>query len=410
MQRVPGRSVRTPSPGRVGPGRERGPQGRGMGTPGGTDLVLALNTGSTSVKHAVSTASGEVLSSGASAGSVTDEDAPRLWRDVLERLAEDGVDPADLVAVGHRVVHGGPEVTGPALLDDAALRALGDAARFAPLHNPPALALVRAVSGTHPSLPQVAVPDTGFFADLPPGAATLPVDREVVDRLRLRRYGAHGLSHQYVAEQAELLLGREPGTTDVVTLHLGGGASAAAVRAGRPVATSMGLTPLEGLVMASRPGDLDAGVVVELLRSGEVDLDGLEELLHHRSGLQGMAGSSDLREVLAAAGAGDPAARAAYEVYWQRLRHYVGGYLALLEGGHAVVFTGGVGEHAAGLRRDVLRGMEPLGVELDGELNDADGDDARVVSKERSRVAVLVVPTDEQSVVARETRRVLDLT
>jgi acetate kinase len=363
--------------------------------------VLVLNAGSSSLKY-----------------RVLDPADRTVLRGIVERVDEGGWDDAfaqlsraleeagvhGLWAVGHRVVHGGDRFTAPTVVDDAVLQAVAELVELAPLHNPPALAGLRATRAAYPDLPQVAIFDTAFFAGLPAAAATYAVDREVARAYGLRRYGAHGISHQYVAGEAARLLGRPEAA--LVTLHLGNGASAAAIRAGRPLDTSMGLTPLEGLVMGTRPGDLDPGVLVHLLRKG-YDADTLEELLHHRSGLQGLAGSHDFRDLLAAVDAGDEAARAAYQVYCHRLRKYVGAYLAVLGGADAIVFTAGVGEHVARVREDALTGLEPLGVAVDPDRNRQEADGPRRIGSAESRVEVLVVPTDEELAIARQVRELL---
>jgi acetate kinase len=310
--------------------------------------------------------------------------------------------------VGHRVVHGGARLTRPHLVDDDVIAAIEHAARLAPLHNPPAIEGIRSARSAYPSLPQVADFDTGFFADLPPAAATYALPRELAGREEIRRYGAHGISHQHVAGEAARLLGRA-GDPDLrlVTLHLGNGASAAAVRGGRPVETSMGLTPLEGLVMGTRAGDLDPGILLHLLRHAGLGVEELDDLLEHRAGLEGLAGCHDFRDLLAAVDAGAEAARRAYDVYCHRLRKYVGAYAAVLGGLDALVFTAGVGEHVARLRADALAGLSGLGIAVDPGRNDAPADGPRRISPDDSPVAVLVVPTDEELAIARATVAVL---
>jgi acetate kinase len=368
--------------------------------------VLVLNAGSSSLKYRVlDPDTGE-----APAGGTVERVDESGWDGAFEQVSRDiaaaGVDPAELVAVGHRVVHGGDRYTEATLVDDDVEQGIEELAALAPLHNPPALAGIRATRAAFPELRQVAVFDTAFFATLPPASATYAIDREVAREHRIRRYGAHGISHQHVAGESARFLDRPLRELALVVLHLGNGASAAAVRGGHPVDTSMGLTPLEGLVMGTRPGDIDAGVLIHLLRQG-YDADGLEELLHHRSGLQGLAGRHDFRDLLAAVDEGDERARTAYDVYCHRLRKYVGAYVAALGGADAVVFTAGVGEHVARVRADVLRGLAAIGLELDVDRNHADADGPRRVSAATSRVDVLVVPTDEELAIARQVRDLL---
>lgn len=369
--------------------------------------VLVLNAGSSSLKYqVVDPATGTTRTRG-HVERIGDGGFGHALDSVLADLREAGIAESDLAAVGHRVVHGGDRFTGPTLVDDAALDAIAELSRLAPLHNPPAVAGIRAARAAYPSLPQVAVFDTAWFADLPAAAATYAIDADLAARLGIRRYGMHGTSHEYVAQRAADLLGRDLTDLDLITLHLGNGASVAAVRAGRPVDTSMGLTPLEGLVMGTRAGDLDPGVVVHLLRHGDLDVDGLEDLLHHRSGLLGLSGHHDLRDVQAAMDGGDDRARLAYDVYCHRIRGYVGAYLAVLGGADALVLTAGVGEHDTRVRADALAGLERLGIAIDADLNEDDDDGPRRISLDGSPVAVLVVPTNEELAIARQVAELL---
>jgi acetate kinase len=365
-------------------------------------LVLVLNTGSSTLKFQVVDADdGRSLLSHLVEHVDDDTDRGRSLDTVDAGLARAGLGAEDLTAVGHRIVHGGPDLVRPTLLDDDVVAQIEDAGELAPLHNPPAVAAVRRARERFPGLPHVAVFDTAFFAGLPAASATYALDAELAQRLRIRRYGMHGISHEYVASAAAAVLGRDVAELDQIVLHLGNGASASAVRGGRPLDTSMGLTPLEGLVMGTRAGDLDPGVVVHLLRHGGLDVDGLEDLLHHRSGLAGLSGHADFRDLVEAVSAGDARARTAYDVYVARIRKYVGAYLAVLGGADAITFTAGVGEHAPGLRRDALAGLGRLGIELDEARNDQPTDGPRVVSSDASTVRVLVVPTNEELQIAR---------
>jgi acetate kinase len=368
--------------------------------------VLVLNAGSSSLKYRVVDAATEQTAVRGTVERVDETGWDDAFGRVSEALDEAGVDRGELMAAGHRVVHGGDRYTEATLVDEGVERGIEELVALAPLHNPPALAGIRATRDAFPDLRQVAVFDTAFFAGLPAAAATYALDREVAHEAGIRRYGAHGISHQHVAGEAARFLGRPAAGLSLVVLHLGNGASAAAVRGGRPVDTSMGLTPLEGLVMGTRPGDLDPGVLLHLLRRG-YDADRLEELLHHRSGLQGLAGRHDFRDLLAAVDRGDEPARTAYDVYCHRLRKYVGAYLAVLGGADALVFTAGVGEHVPRLRADTLRGLAALGVVLDPARNAAEDPGPRRISAGTSRVEVLVVPTDEELAIARQVRDLL---
>lgn len=366
--------------------------------------VLVLNAGSSSLKYRVLDLGTEETLVRGTVERVDETGWDGAFTRVMQALAERDVDVSSLAAVGHRVVHGGERFTRATLVDDEVQAGIEELVALAPLHNPPALAGIRATLEATPDVPQVAVFDTAFFADLPAAASTYAIDREVAARHRIRRYGAHGISHQYVAAEAARFLGRPDAA--LVTLHLGNGASAAAIRAGRPLDTSMGLTPLEGLVMGTRPGDLDPGVLLHLLRHGH-DVDDLEDLLHHRSGRQGLAGMHDSRDLMAALDAGDADARLAHEVDCHRLRKYVGAYLAVLGGADAVVFTAGVGEHEPRVREDALAGLGALGIEVSPRLNRAQTDGPRRISADGSRVEVLVVPTDEELAIARQVEAVL---
>jgi acetate kinase len=316
---------------------------------------------------------------------------------VLERTG--GLTDAP-VAVGHRVVHGGDRFSGPTVVDDGVLDEIRDLVPLAPLHNPANIAGIEVARVRYPDTPQVAVFDTAFHASMPPRAWRYPLPRELADSLRIRRYGFHGTSHGYVARQAAAHLGRPLDALDLVTLHLGNGCSAAAVAGGRCIDTSMGLTPLGGLVMGTRSGDLDPGIVAHLHREGGLDLDAIDTLLNKQSGLKGLAGSNDLREVHAKADAGDADAAEALEVFCYRIRCTVGAYTAALGGADAIVFTAGIGENDADVRARVCTGLP--GVELSAERNAARSRTARTVSADGSAVAVLVVPTNEELEIAEQ--------
>jgi acetate kinase len=259
-----------------------------------------------------------------------------------------------------------------------------------------------------PDLPHVAVFDTAFFHDLPPAAATYAIDRDVARRWRIRRYGFHGTSHQYVSDQAASFLGRPRQALNQIVLHLGNGASAAAIAGGRPIDTSMGLTPMEGLVMGTRSGDIDPGVITYLARTAQMSVEDIETMLDRRSGLCGLGGEIDFRVLHQRIESGDAAAQLAYDVYIHRLRKYIGAYLALLGDTDVITFTAGVGENDAEVRRDALAGMTTLGIELDGRLNDSPDKGARRISADTSRTTVLVIPTDEELAIARACLQVVE--
>ncbi|MFG1798647.1 acetate kinase [Micromonospora carbonacea] len=369
--------------------------------------VLVLNCGSSSVKYRLYDGDevlvkGTVERVGEPGGGPADHEA--AVRGILDRLGPDGL--AGLTAVGHRVVHGGRRFTEPVLVDDAVFAAIGELVPLAPLHNPANLAGIRVAREALPGVPQVAVFDTAFHHTLPEAAATYAIDRDTARRHDIRRYGFHGTSHAYVSRRTAELLGRPYDELNTITLHLGNGASACAVQGGRSVATSMGMSPLEGLVMGTRSGDLDPTIVFHLRREAGMGVDEIDDLLNHRSGLLGLAGVNDMREVLARRDAGDPAAALAFDVYTRRITGYVGAYYALLGRVDAVTFTAGVGEHAAPVRAAALAGLGRLGIAVDPARNDGTGD--RVISPAGAEVAVCVVGTDEEREIARAARTVAD--
>jgi len=363
--------------------------------------VLVLNAGSSSLKYRVVEPDGTRHLDGL-VERVADSGFPAALEQMTSELQRAGVSPRSLSAVGHRVVHGGPEFSDPVVVTDPVLDAIGALSRFAPLHNPPAVEGIRAARRRFPDLPHVAVFDTAFFTALPAASATYAIDASVAASHGIRRYGAHGTSYRYVSAAAAAFAARDLEGLRQIVLHLGNGASCAALRSGRPVDTSMGLTPLEGLVMGTRGGDIDPGVLLHLLHVG-LPVDELDDLLHHRSGLQGLAGRQDMRDLVSARDAGDPAAQLAYDVYVHRLRKYVGAYLAVLGGADQLVFTAGVGEHQASVRADVLDGLSALGLTVDPALNDRPPEGAREISVAGASVQVLVVPTDEELEIARQT-------
>jgi acetate kinase len=316
------------------------------------------------------------------------------------------VDLDQVTAVGHRVVHGGLQFSEPVLVTDEVVSAVEDLVPLAPLHNPANLAGIAAARTLLPDLPHVAVFDTAFHRTLPPAAATYAVDAALAERLGIHRYGFHGTSHAYVARRTAALLDRPLATVNTITLHLGNGASACAVAGGRSVDTSMGLTPLEGLVMGTRSGDIDPGVVFHLHRVGGLAPEEIDKLLNHRSGVLGLCGDNDMRAVESRRAAGDEAATLAFDVYCHRIRHYVGAYHAVLGRVDAVTFTAGVGEHSPEVRAAALSGLESLGIAVDPERNGAAVRGERLISPDGGDVAVCVVPTDEELEIATQTRAV----
>ncbi|MFF3017007.1 acetate kinase [Streptomyces sp. NPDC057939] len=323
---------------------------------------------------------------------------------VAAELAADGMglDSPELLAVGHRVVHGGTRFTEPTVIDDEVLAEIRSLIPLAPLHNPANVTGIEVARALRPDLPQVAVFDTAFHSTMPEHVARYAIDAATADKYAIRRYGFHGTSHAYVSRAAAALLGRPVEDVNVIVLHLGNGASASAVRGGVCVETSMGLTPLEGLVMGTRSGDLDPAVIFHLARVGGLSIDEIDSLLNKKSGLLGLCGDNDMREVQRRADGGDTAARLALDAYAHRLKKYIGAYTAVLGRVDAVVFTAGVGENAAQIRAAAVRGLEELGLALDLEANAARSSEPRLVSAEYARVAVAVIPTDEELEIATQ--------
>lgn len=374
----------------------------------GPRSVLVLNSGSSSVKYAVvDPVSGNMVAEGIveriGEGEVPDHAA--ALQTVFDELADD---MAGVVAVGHRVVHGGTDLHVPTLIDDAMVAELDELSPLAPLHNPPALLGIAVARKALPELPHIAVFDTAFFHDLPAAASTYAIDRDIAAQWHIRRYGFHGTSHQYVSEQAAVFLDLPLASLSQIVLHLGNGASASAIVGGRPVDTSMGLTPMEGLVMGTRSGDIDAGVIMYLWRTAGMTVEDIETMLNRKAGVRGLAGDIDFRVLHKRIESGDEAAQLAYEVYIHRLRKYIGAYLALLGGADVITFTAGVGENDAAVRRDALSGMTALGIELDEHLNASPAKAARRISAENSPTTVLVIPTDEELAIARACLQVID--
>ncbi|MFD8198454.1 acetate kinase [Streptomyces sp. NPDC003470] len=336
-------------------------------------------------------------------GPVADHEA--ALKCMAAELAKDGLglDSPELAAIGHRVVHGGKRFTEPTVVDDAVLAEIERLIPVAPLHNPANLTGIRTARALRPDLPQVAVFDTAFHTTMPESAARYAIDVETADAHRVRRYGFHGTSHAYVSRETAKLLGRTPEEVNVIVLHLGNGASASAVRGGRCVDTSMGLTPLEGLVMGTRSGDMDPAVIFHLMRVGGMSADEIDDLLNKRSGLIGLCGDNDMREIRRRMDDGDERARLAFDIYIHRLKKYIGAYYAVLGRVDAVVFTAGVGENAAPVREAAVAGLEGMGLAVDADLNAVRGDGARLISPPSARVAVAVVPTDEEMEIATQT-------
>ncbi len=385
-------------------------------------LVLVINSGSSSLKYQLlDPASGSTQTRGIveriggvarlrhTVGDRTHEadvdcaDHGSALRVAMEAMAEHGphLDPDALLAVGHRVVHGGSRFSAPVRIDDAVRAAIAELVPLAPLHNPANLRGIEATLAAFPQVPQVAVFDTAFHHTIPAEAHTYAVPAAWRSEYGVRRYGFHGTSVACVSRRAAELLGLTPEETRLVVLHLGNGCSATAVSGGRSVDTSMGISPLEGLVMGTRSGDVDPALPAYLARVAEVDSAAYDNALNTRSGLLGLAGVSDFREVEERRAAGDSDAALAFDVAVHRIVKYVGAYAAVLGGLGAVVFTGGIGENSAGLRSAVLGRLGGLGVQLDDDANAGARGEARLTTDD-SPVAAWVVPTNEELEIARD--------
>ncbi|MFI7098141.1 acetate kinase [Streptomyces sp. NPDC050161] len=390
--------------------------------------VLVLNSGSSSVKYQLlDMTDGSRLAAGlverigeetsrlthhplANGGEARETEGPiadheSALKAVADELSADGLglDSPELAAIGHRVVHGGLKFTVPTVIDDVVLKEIERLVPVAPLHNPANITGIRTAQRLRPDLPQVAVFDTAFHTTMPEYAARYAIDVETADAHRIRRYGFHGTSHAYVSRKTAALLGKDPSEVNVIVLHLGNGASASAVAGGRCVDTSMGLTPLEGLVMGTRSGDIDPAVTFHLKRVAGMSADETDELLNKKSGLVGLCGDNDMREIRRRIDAGDARAKLAFDVYIHRLKKYIGAYCAVLGRVDAVAFTAGVGENAAPVREAAIAGLEEMGLAVDASLNAVRSAEPRLISPEYARVAVAVVPTDEELEIAQQT-------
>jgi acetate kinase len=366
--------------------------------------ILVLNPGSSTLKYRLLDLVDQ------EAHVLTEGLVDHVQADSMRRAVEDALGRcggARIDAIGCRVVHGGERFSAPIRVDESVIRAIGDLRRLAPLHNPPASAVLETVVGRLPGTPVVAVFDTAFHRTLPEVAALYALPLELTRDKGLHRYGAHGTSHRFVSGRLLERWGRPREGARLITCHLGNGASLCAVRSGQSVDTSMGLTPLEGLVMGTRSGDVDPGLLLYLLREEKFTADALDDLLNHKSGLLGLGGHADVRDLTKAAEAGDDRARLALEVFCYRVRKYIGAFTAVLEGVDAIAFTAGIGEHSALVRSRVCTGLGWLGVRLDAGVNEHPGAGEVCISRADSAVAVWVIPTDEERQIAWETAELL---
>ena len=395
--------------------------------------ILVLNCGSSSIKYALyNMDTKEVMTSGGAERvgldgafvkvKLANGEKKQIMHDIPEHTEgvkfifslltdpEIGVikDLKEIDAVGHRMVHGGEKFNKSVVLTDEVLKVFEECSDLAPLHNPANLKGVKAVSELMPGLPQVGVFDTAFHQTMPDYAYMYAVPYELYEKYGIRRYGFHGTSHRYVAKRVCDFLGVNPEDKKIITCHIGNGASIAAVDCGKCVDTSMGLTPLEGVMMGTRSGDIDGGAVAFLQKKLNLDADGISDLLNKKSGVLGITElSSDMREVEAACEKGEPKAVLAMKMYNYRIKKYIGAYAAAMGGVDIIVFTAGVGENQWSTRQEACEGLEFLGVEIDKELNKGLRGVEKVISTANSKVTVCIIPTDEELMIATDTMNLL---
>ena len=389
--------------------------------------VLVINSGSSSIKFQIVDptsdasdapfVSGLVEQIGEPQGRITIKHAGQKFvvqkpvpthgvglQETFKLLDAKGIGPTqlDIVAAGHRVVHGGMVFSEPELILDPVVDMIRDLIPLAPLHNPANIDGIEVARALLPDIPHVAVFDTGFFRDLPPAAALYAINAEVSEQNLIRRYGFHGTSHEFVSSQVPALIGRDPLHTRQIVLHLGNGASASAVANGHPIDTSMGLTPLAGLVMGTRSGDIDPGIIFHLVRQGGMTIDEIDNLLNRQSGVKGLSGVNDFRELRSMIEDENENAWLAYMVYLNQLRRFIGSYMIALGRVDAITFTAGVGENDQDVRMDALDNLKMYGIEVDPEKNALPNDGPRIISTDDSTVKVLVVPTNEELAIAQK--------
>ena len=395
--------------------------------------ILVLNCGSSSIKYALyNMDTKEVMTSGGAERvgldgafvkvKLANGEKKQIMHDIPEHTEgvkfifslltdpEIGVikDLKEIDAVGHRMVHGGEKFNKSVKLTDAVLKVFEECSDLAPLHNPANLKGVKAVSELMPGLPQVGVFDTAFHQTMPDYAYMYAIPYELYEKYGIRRYGFHGTSHRYVAKRVCDFLGVKPEDKKIITCHIGNGASIAAVDGGKCIDTSMGLTPLEGVMMGTRSGDIDGGAVAFLQKKLNLDADGISDLLNKKSGVLGITElSSDMREVEAACEKGEPKAVLAMNMYNYRIKKYIGAYAAAMGGVDIIVFTAGVGENQWGTRQDACEGLEFLGVKIDKEVNKGLRGVEKIISTADSKVTVCVIPTDEELMIATDTMELL---
>lgn len=394
--------------------------------------ILVLNCGSSSVKYKlIETTGNEVLAQGGVEKIGLPDSFLKLTYNgekiVLEHAMPDHKEAVDFIfktlmgqygciksldevdAVGHRVVHGGESFSESVLINEAAMAKIVECIDVAPLHNPANIAGIKAVEALIPGKPQVAVFDTAFHQTMPAKAYMYALPYEMYDKYRIRRYGFHGTSHRYVSQRTCEYLGIDPKKTKMICCHIGNGASISAVLNGQSVDTTMGFTPVEGLMMGTRSGDIDAGALTFIMEKEGLDAKGISTLVNKKSGMQGLTGiSSDMRDIYNAMVEGNERAKMALDAYAYRIKKYIGAYAAAMNGVDVIVFTGGVGENHTYTRGLVCSDMEYLGVKLDEAMNEKIHGDEAVISTPDSKVKVCVIPTDEESMIARDTQAIVE--
>ncbi|MEJ2694191.1 MAG: acetate kinase [Candidatus Thiodiazotropha sp.] len=365
--------------------------------------ILVINSGSSSVKYAIFDSNGDEERSRSVVNLVTDTpDAER--EKAIRQILEAAQREKRLFAIGHRLVHGGDAFRHPTLIDVRVAAHLRSLHHLAPLHNPAGLMGIDITLASLPHIPQVAVFDTAFFSTLPEHVWRYALPKRLTDRQGIRRYGFHGISHQFVTTQALRSLDRPIERLRLISLHLGNGASIAAIKGEDCIETSMGMTPLEGLVMGTRAGDLDPSILIHLQRCCDLSADDLERLLNRESGLLGLCGDSDMRIIRRRARDGEEDARLAISIFVHRVRKYLGAYTAVLGGLDGLVFTGGIGENDTDLRSEICHDLDCLGIRIDPHRN---AEHSTVISPEGASPQVMVIPTNEELAIARETRKCL---
>ncbi len=389
-----------------------------------TTPILLLNCGSSSIKYQVIdvdseevVANGIIQRIGDGASTISHTYAGRTMRDehgfadhaaalafLVKVFNEVGPELSQVVAVGHRTVHGGEAFRTTTVIDDAVIEKLRELSPLAPLHNPPGIAGIEAARAVLPQVPHVAIFDTAFFSSIPAEAYTYAIPRDIARAHSIRKYGFHGTSHNYVSHKVAEVLGRDYDQVNQIVCHLGNGASISAIRAGVAVEASMGLTPLAGLVMGTRSGDIDPGMHAFMCRALGISVDELDSLLNKKSGVFGLSGVTDFRDLSELVASGDADAQLAFDVYIHRLISYIGSYVAVLGTVDALTFTAGVGENGDDVRAAALARLEPMGFWVDAEANAVRSKEPRIISREGSPVTVLVVPTNEELAMARETK------